>query len=603
MRRMFRSLRGSLRVNRGGILVFELLYRIFSAVVLMEAAGRGVSFALKKSGFSYLTAGNALRFFASPFTILVLVGFLVLCLFFATLEICVLYTAFQAGVAREKMSSVQMLFFGMKNLVELFQTGNARVHLLNANFYLLTQGWIIIGLVRHIRPLSYIVTELSEFPVVKIIVWVLVAVMLGITLIYLFVPAVSTLRDVSFKDSCSQSREVLRRRWLSSVLVFGGANLIAWLIYDVSQLVLKVLAALLVVLFADKSAELALIMTVSGGVDVAALCIASVVSIYLNVGGLTFLLYRYQDKKYQWEIPPYHYYLSSGSRRMITAVVVFCLAVVGAIYAYDGIYTGVIKTSSMISEAKITSHRGNSFEAPENTLPAMEAAIESMSDYLEIDVQETKDDVVVVYHDASLKRITGVDGKLWDYTYGELLLMDFGGWFSGEYEGTRIPTLAEALETCKGRINMNIELKANHYSDTLVEQTLALIEEYDMEAQVVLSSTSYRYLKEVKEQNPDIMTGYILTAAYGNYFEDENIDFFSIRSSFVTEKLVRSAHDYGKEVHAWTVNTKGELNRMKRLQVDNIITDRPLLAREILYRENDTEDIVEFLKLALRVDK
>lgn len=249
------------------------------------------------------------------------------------------------------------------------------------------------------------------------------------------------------------------------------------------------------------------------------------------------------------------------------------------------------------------SHRGNSFEAPENTLPAMEAAIESMSDYLEIDVQETKDDVVVVYHDASLKRITGVDGKLWDYTYGELLLMDFGGWFSGEYEGTRIPTLAEALETGKGRINMNIELKANHYSDTLVEQTLALIEEYDMEAQVVLSSTSYRYLKEVKEQNPDIMTGYILTAAYGNYFEDENIDFLSIRSSFVTEKLVRSAHDYGKEVHAWTVNTKGELNRMKRLQVDNIITDRPLLAREILYRENDTEDIVEFLKLALRIDK
>ena len=150
---------------------------------------------------------------------------------------------------------------------------------------------------------------------------------------------------------------------------------------------------------------------------------------------------------------------------------------------------------------------------------------------------------------------------------------------------------------------MHIELKANHYSDTLVEQTLALIEEYDMEAQVVLSSTSYRYLKEVKEQNPDIMTGYILTAAYGNYFEDENIDFFSIRSSFVTKKLVRSAHDYGKEVHAWTVNTKGELNRMKRLQVDNIITDRPLLAREILYRENDTEDIVEFLKLALRIDK
>ena len=124
-----------------------------------------------------------------------------------------------------------------------------------------------------------------------------------------------------------------------------------------------------------------------------------------------------------------------------------------------------------------------------------------------------------------------------------------------------------------------------------------------MEAQVVLSSTSYRYLKEVKEQNPDIRTGYILTAAYGNYFEDENIDFFSIRSSFVTSSLVKSAHDFGKEVHAWTVNTKSELSRMKRLQVDNIITDRPVLAREILYRESDTESIFEFLKLALKVGR
>ena len=150
---------------------------------------------------------------------------------------------------------------------------------------------------------------------------------------------------------------------------------------------------------------------------------------------------------------------------------------------------------------------------------------------------------------------------------------------------------------------MNIELKADHYSDTLVEETLRLIEEYDMEGQVVISSTSYRYLREVKELNPDMETGYILTAAYGTYFEDENIDFFSIRSGFVTGRLVDSAHAFGKKVHAWTVNTRGELNRMKRLQVDNIITDRPVLARETLYQEEDTESLLEFIRLALGMEK
>ncbi|MCD2492297.1 glycerophosphodiester phosphodiesterase [Lacrimispora sp. NSJ-141] len=603
MRRMIHDMREMLRTNRGSILIFEILYRIFTAFVLIEAASRGISFALKKAGFSYLTARNALKFFCSPVTILVLAGFLLLCLFFVCLEMCVLYTAFQAGVIKEEMSPIKMLIFGMKNVVELFQTKNARILLVNANFYLLTGSWIMLRLVKHIRPLSYIVTELAGFRLVKILAWVLLVIMTCVSLIYVYAPAISILRDVRFRESSEKSRKIFRRHWLPTIGLLAGSNLFAYLLYYIGQFVLKVLAALAVVLFADKSTELALILTISNDIDIAALILASIAGLYLNLGSLTFLLYRYQNKKYEWEIPPYHYHLSAGIRRIFTVIVISCLAAAGALYVYDSVYTGTVKASAILSEAKITSHRGNSFEAPENTLPAIEGAIDTMSDYVEIDVQETKDGIIVVHHDASLKRTTGTEGRLWDYTYGDLLLLDFGSWFSEEFAGTQIPTLEQALEACKGHINMNIELKANRLSDTLVEKTLQLIEDHGMEAQVVLSSTSYRYLKEVKEQNPDIRTGYILTAAYGNYFEDENIDFFSIRSSFVTSSLVKSAHDFGKEVHAWTVNTKSELSRMKRLQVDNIITDRPVLAREILYRESDTESIFEFLKLALKVGR
>ncbi len=603
MLRTLRSIKDTLRVNRGGILIFEILYRLFSAFVLIEAMSRGVSFALKQSGFSYLTAENALRFLCLPVTLLVLAGFFLLFLFFANLEICTLYTAFQAGVAGERLSPVKMLFFGMKNMIELFQTGNVRVLFLNINYYLLTEGWILIGLIRHIRPLSYVVTGAFGLLPVKIIMGILTVVMTGAAVFHLFVPVIATLRDISYRDTCQAARGLLRKRRVKILLLLAASNGFVWLFYYVSQFLLKVIAAFLIVLFAARSMELALILTVSNGIDIAAFWVSSVMGVYLNMGIHTALLYRYQDEKYHWEIPPYHYYMAERGRRLLTVALAVCLVTAGGLYAYDSIYTGAVRASTVISEAKITSHRGNSSEAPENTLPAIEAAIDNMSDYVEIDVQETKDDVVVVYHDASLKRITGEKGRLWEYTYGDLLLMDFGGWFSEEFMGTSIPTLAEALDTCKGRINMNIELKADHYSDTLVEQTLQLIEEHDMEAQVVISSTSYRYLKQVKEINPDMETGYILTAAYGNYFEDENIDFFSIRSGFITGRLVESAHDCGKKVHAWTVNTKGELNRMKRLQVDNIITDMPVLAREILYREADTENMLEFIKLALRIEK
>lgn len=100
---------------------------------------------------------------------------------------------------------------------------------------------------------------------------------------------------------------------------------------------------------------------------------------------------------------------------------------------------------------------------------------------------------------------------------------------------------------------------------------------------------------------PELRTGYIIAAAYGDYYSEEALDFISIRSGFVNQQMVQRAHENGKAVHAWTVNSKSELERMKLLQVDNVITDYPVLAREILYREEATESLVEYLRLAFRL--
>ena len=108
------------------------------------------------------------------------------------------------------------------------------------------------------------------------------------------------------------------------------------------------------------------------------------------------------------------------------------------------------------------------------------------------------------------------------------------------------------------------------------------------------------YLKRVKEFNPDLRTGYILAAAYGKYYESDDFDFISIRSSFVNRRLVEAVHEDGKAVHVWTVNSKTEIEQMKLLGVDNIITDYPVRAREILYREETTETLMEYLKMMLR---
>ena len=600
MRRILRGLRDLFRVNRGSVAIFEILYRTFTALVMIEAAVHGMDQALKQAGFSYLTSRNALRFFCSPWTILIFAGILLLGAFFLNLEISTLYTAYQASAAGERLGPLKMFLFGFKNLAELFRCRNGRTVFLNINYYLLTGGWMLLALADHARPLNYIIMTASGFLPVKLLFWAALAVMTAVSLLYIYVPVTATLRDIPFKEACAEGREIFRAHWLATAGLLILANGFVWVFFKAGQAVLKFLAALVILAVADSSSEMALALTAGSWIETAMLILSSVLSLCLNMGVQTFLLYRYQDQKYRLEIPRYHSFFSPAIRKGTAALLVFVLAGAGGFAAWDSFYAGAVRASSITAQAQITSHRGSSYEAPENTLPAIEKAIEDMADYVEIDVQETKDGVVVVYHDSSLRRITGDAGRIWEYTYGELLLMDFGGWFSEEYAGTQIPTLEQVLELCRGRIAINIELKADRVSETLVEKTLELVELYGMEGQVVISSTDYGYLRQVKELKPDIPTGYILFAAYGRHFDDENIDFLSVRSDFVTNTLVKSAHEAGKAVHAWTVNAEREITRMKHLQVDNIITDRPLLAREVLYREEGTEGILEFLKEALR---
>ena len=117
-----------------------------------------------------------------------------------------------------------------------------------------------------------------------------------------------------------------------------------------------------------------------------------------------------------------------------------------------------------------------------------------MADYSEIDVQTTADGIVVLCHDLNLKRVAGVDRTLGSMTYSQLEQLDVGSHFSPEFKGERIPALREVLEACKGRMKLNIELKNIGNDTSLPEQVAALVREYGMEEQCVITSVKLGYL-------------------------------------------------------------------------------------------------------------
>ena len=122
----------------------------------------------------------------------------------------------------------------------------------------------------------------------------------------------------------------------------------------------------------------------------------------------------------------------------------------------------------------------------------------------------TRDGVVMVTHDTSLRRCTGRNENIYDLTYNEVRKLDAGRWFGQKYTGTKVPTLEEVLDLCKGKIQLNIEIKPNAATPELEAETIRIIREKGFVQDCTITSQSYETLCKVKELAPEIRTGYIL---------------------------------------------------------------------------------------------
>jgi len=231
-------------------------------------------------------------------------------------------------------------------------------------------------------------------------------------------------------------------------------------------------------------------------------------------------------------------------------------------------------------DVEITGHRGAAAEAPENTIAAIEKAIEAGADYCEIDVQESADGILVVVHDADLKRVAGADAKIHETNCEDLQKFDVGSWFSDEFKGEKIPTLDEVINLAKGRIKLNIELKYNGHDRQLATRIAEAVARRQFEENCVLTSLEIEGLHEAKRANPKLKIGLAVARALGDLTKIES-DFLSINADFATAANVDTIQQDGKAVHVWTVNDRETMLRLIDLGVDNIITDDPRLLYEV----------------------
>ena len=96
--------------------------------------------------------------------------------------------------------------------------------------------------------------------------------------------------------------------------------------------------------------------------------------------------------------------------------------------------------------------------------------------------------------------------------------------------------------------------------------------------------------------NEDIRTGYVISAAYGGYYNMSDVDIISINQNLVNKSVIDAIHNNGKEIYVWTVNNSSRMKSLADMGVDNIITDDPVKAREVIYSRYTIREISYILE-------
>ena len=595
----WRVVKNILRINIPTLTIFVIIYNLLYSIVLTPIGKLLWSIAIRLSPISYITKDNLLQLLLSPLVIaaILIIGAGLACWTF--LNIVAIIVCVQASVEGRRIGVYALIKESIGHVVRALHWRNLPILLFSILIIPFAHIIMTTNFIAKLSIPEYINETIRDYAALTILVDCVIAFAVFLTVQYMFMFQYFVLGKYSFREAARKSHELIKGHRISNFLrlIWWDIRIIFVLaVYIVIFAVLYILGLMLI--SAEHSSimftgVLALQFVMLPFLSFITTCIETFAQyVFISV-----LFYRRLQTKQAESgesadgsvdgiVPPV---LEDKKAKFKSRLFVPALAAIVLVVSLGGAwlvttFAGPDQVAELLLDnyPEVTSHRGYSAVAPENTLPAFQAAIDSGSQYAELDVQQTSDGVVVLTHDTNLKRCTGVDINIYDITWDELQKLDAGSFFSEEFAGTRIPSLEEVIQMCKGKIKLNIEIKNSGHNPTLEADTARVILDNDFADECVITSLSYESLEKVKEAAPELKTGYILAVGVGDYYDLPASDFFSVETTFITSGMVNAIHNRGKEVHAWTVDTEEDAEKMIDAGVDNIITGNPPLIQEVI---------------------
>lgn len=518
--------------------------------------------ALTLSGEEHLDKNNILHILTNPYSFVILNLLVLIVAFFMFIEFSILtFTIY--GQLTEKQYSFRSILDNAwtktKNLAG-FQT------LFFIFYFLITIPTINLG-VKSVLAKNLFIPKFISSEIMKtnsgLIVWGLIMIVFAyLNLRLIFTLPLTAVGDENILDSIKRSWELTKtgkRKLVLTILLFE-------IIYLLIAAVLTGIITYICIYF-DNDGNNPIIQTlffssISGiifflGVISKVTVITSLITVLIDHNEISEKLVNNLNEN------------KKKSRLVVTLTTV--IIVVAVLMNGFNMYGNAVNKN-----IETIAHRGYIAKGVENSIEALEGAAEVGADYVEFDIILTKDNKFVVMHDYNLKRLAGLNKRVQDMNFDEVVGLTIK---QGDFT-SKIPSLEEFVNKAK-ELNMKlvIELKPHgaepsNYIDILIDEIKRLkLENYKF------MSLNSKVMEELETKVPNLETGYVIPLQFGN-FHHSNIDFFVIEDFSYRDRLVEQARKENKQVFVWTINNPALITKYLQSPADGIITDEPELMKD-----------------------
>lgn len=591
-----------IKYNIIALVEFELIFKVLSIMLFTPIFLKSFTWIMKITGYHYITLENVGSFLLNPVTLVMLMILLLLMMLYSMFDIATIIVILDSSYQKKKIKVIDAIRLSLDKCARIFHIKNISL----AFLVLFLIPFLNIGLsssfITTIKIPEFILdfilnnkTLLSLFVIV--VIFLVVILLRWIYSLHYFI-----LEDLSFKEARKKSINLGKKNHIKDVFTLFLVQISVSLLY----FLFIIIGILLILLFNKIFGNLILLKSITSTIIWIFLALSfifvSLLSTPVSYASISVMFYFHKLKKKE-EIKSLPIENNNKENKIskklkIGMIILGVTAIIlSTIFTY-GLYKGKYNLNiEYVRTLEITAHRGASVDYPENTMSAFIGAKELGADWIELDVQQTKDREIIVSHDTNLLRVTGVNKDVIDMNYDEIKELDAGSFFNKKFKDERIPLFKDVVKWAKeNNMKLNVELKPTGKELDFEKSVIDIMKEYEYEDYCVITSQVYSVLENSKEYDKDIKTVYVMSLAIGDIVLLDKADYFSIEATNVNKSIVNKIHNQGKELYVWTVNTEENIKKMIDYNVDNIITDNITFAKEIVIKSKTSNLINEFIK-------